>query len=213
MAVLDDLANAVITGDEQNAPKLVQQALDEGMEAKKVLEEGLQGGMAVIGRRFRENEIFIPEVLIAAEAMKAGMAVLRPRLTPEGVEAAATAVIGTVKGDLHDIGKNLVGMMLEGAGFEVVDLGVDISAEKFVAACKERPVQLVGMSALLTTTMPEMENVVKRIRDEIDPVPVILVGGAPITQDYADKIGADGYGRDAASGAILAKERCVDSAA
>jgi len=162
--------------------------------------------MMEVGRRFREGEYFVPEVLIAAEAMKAGTTVLKPHLIKAGVKAEATAVIGTVRGDLHDIGKNLVATMLEGAGFEVVDLGVDVPPEKFVEACRQRQVDVVALSALLTTTMPMMEESIKRIKGEVKPAPVVLIGGAPVTQEYADKIGADGYGRDAATGAEVAKK-------
>ena len=212
MSVLSQIAQAVIDGDEQQAPKLVEQALSDGVAAKEVLQDGLLAGMTEVGRRFRDGEFFIPEVLIAAEAMKAGMEVLRPHLVAQGVKAEATAVIGTVRGDLHDIGKHLVGTMLEGAGFEVVDLGVDVSAEKFIKACRERPVQLVAMSALLTTTMPQMETTVKQLREGLDPPPAIIIGGAPVTQAYADQIGADGYGRDAATGAEVAKGLCFRKA-
>ncbi len=206
MSVLDDLAKAVLEGDEEASPKLVQQALDEGLPAHEVLQQGLLKGMTEVGRLFRDGEYFVPEVLISAETLKAGTAVLKPHLVSAGVKPEFTAVIGTVKGDLHDIGKNLVATMLEGAGFEVVDLGVDVDADKFISACAEHNAHLVAMSALLTTTMPAMEDTVQKIKDAVQPTPVILVGGAPITQDYADKIGANGYGRDAATGAELAKE-------
>ncbi len=209
MSVLDSIANAVIAGDEEQTPKLIEQALASGLSAKEILEKGLLTGMAEVGRRFRECEYFIPEVLISAGAMKEGMQVLRPQMMSQGVKAAATAVIGTVKGDLHDIGKGLVATMLEGAGFEVIDLGVDVSADKFVQACRERPVQLVAVSALLTTTMQEIGNVVKQVKQELSPAPKVIIGGAPVTQSYADEIGADGYGRDAATGAEVAKKLCV----
>lgn len=209
MALLEDLAQAIITGDEVKSPELVQAALDQKLPAQQILEGGLLMGMAEVGRRFREGEYFIPEVLISAEAMKAGMNLLRPFLAEQGSKAAATAVIGTVRGDLHDIGKSLVCTMLEGAGFEVVDLGVDVTAEKFVAACRERRVHLVAISALLTTTMPEMAKVVKAIKEQVTPAPAIIVGGAPVTQSYAEQIGADGYGRDAATGADVAKRLCA----
>ncbi len=209
MSVLDNLCNAVIEGNEQAAPQLVTEALQAGLPARQVLEQGLLSGMTVVGKRFREGEYFVPEVLIAAEAMKAGMAVLRPHLAQQGVKPAATAIIGTVRGDLHDIGKNLVATMLEGAGFEDIDLGVDVSAEKFVEACRQRPVQLVAMSALLTTTMPQMEAVVQAIKAQLKPTPAVIIGGAPITEQYAAKIGADGYGRDAATGADVAKSLCI----
>ena len=213
MSILQQLSEAVVNYDEQNVPKLVEQALAEGLPAKQVLDEGLLIGMEEVGRRFRDGEYFIPEVLIAAEAMKAGTSILKPHLIQQGARAAATAVIGTVRGDLHDIGKNLVATMLEGAGFEVVDLGVDVSAEKFIEACKQHGSNLVGLSALLTTTMPAMEGIVKQLRAELTPCPVILVGGAPLTEAYAKQIGADGYGRDAASGAELAKRLCMKQSA
>jgi len=205
MSVLEQIAQAVIDGDEIGTPKLVEQALGAGMAAKAVLQEGLLKGMTEVGRRFREGEYFVPEVLIAAEAMKAGTNLLKPHLAKAGVKPEATAIIGTVRGDLHDIGKNLVATMLEGAGFEVIDLGVDVPPEKFVEVCLSRKVDVVAMSALLTTTMPMMEQSVKKLKTEVQPTPTIIVGGAPVTQEYADKIGANGYGRDAASGAELAK--------
>ncbi len=206
MAGLADLAAAVFRGDDEQVPALVEQALAQGIPAGQILEQGLQAGMADLGVRFRDGDCFVPEVLVAADAMKAGMAVLRPHLASQGVKAAATAVIGTVKGDLHDIGKNLVGMMLEGAGFEVVDLGVDVPAEKFVQACEARPVQVLGLSALLTTTVGQMAHIVKHLRETLPQCPKIIIGGAAATQEYADRIGADGYGRDAASGAMVARQ-------
>jgi 5-methyltetrahydrofolate--homocysteine methyltransferase len=212
VSVLEEIANSIIEYDEQSVPSLIEQALSEGIPAGRILEEGLLTGMAEVGRRFRDGEYFIPEVLVAAEAMKAGTKLLKPHLVSQGVKAAATAAVGTVKGDLHDIGKNLVVTMLEGAGFEVIDLGVDAGADKFVEACRQRSVQLVGLSALLTTTMPAMEAIVKQVREQVQPTPVILVGGAPLTEAYARQIGADGYGRDAATGAELAKRFCLKQA-
>lgn len=212
MSVLEQIASSIVNYDEKAVPELVQQALTEGVAAGAILEDGLLTGMAEVGRRFRDGEYFIPEVLVAAEAMKAGTTLLKPHLISEGVKAAATAVVGTVKGDLHDVGKNLVVTMLEGAGFEVIDLGVDVGPEKFVEACRQRPVQLVGLSALLTTTMPAMESIVQRLHEQLQPAPVVLVGGAPLTEAYAQQIGADGYGRDAASGAELAKQFCLKQA-
>jgi 5-methyltetrahydrofolate--homocysteine methyltransferase len=208
MSLLEQIAQAVIDGDEVAAPKLCEQAVAAGAAAKEVLQDGLLKGMGEVGRRFREGEYFVPEVLIAAEAMKAGTTVLKPHLAKAGVKPEATAIIGTVRGDLHDIGKNLVATMLEGAGFEVIDLGVDVPPEKFIEACTQRRVHVVAMSALLTTTMPMMEESVKKIKAAVQPAPHILVGGAPVTQEYADKIGATGYGRDAATGAELAKKLC-----
>lgn len=204
---LNALAEAIINGKKEDAEKLTKQALDEGIPPDKILNEGLIKGMSVVGERFKKGEYYVPEVLIAARAMKAAMEILRPVLTEAGVEPIGTVVIGTVKGDLHDIGKNLVSMMLEGAGFRVIDLGVDVPPEKFVEAVKEHNAQIVAMSALLTTTMPSMKVTIDAlkeagIRDEVK----VLIGGAPVTQAYADEIGADGYGRDAATGAEKAKE-------
>ncbi|MBU0639687.1 MAG: corrinoid protein [Planctomycetes bacterium] len=212
MPTLEQIANAVIDGDEQATPQHVEAALKENIPSRQILNEGLLSGMTEVGRRFREGEFFVPEVLIAAEAMKAGLAVLRSELVAQGVKAAATAVIGTVRGDLHDIGKNLVATMLEGAGFEVIDLGVDVPPERFVEACREHKAHVAALSALLTTTMPEMEGAVRLLREQVQPTPVVLIGGAPVTDDYARQIGADGYGRDAASGAELAKRLCQKKA-
>jgi 5-methyltetrahydrofolate--homocysteine methyltransferase len=209
VSVLEQIAKAIVDCDEQSTPKLVEQALSEGQPAKQILNEGLLVGMAEVGRLFRDGEYFVPEVLVAAEAMKAAAEILKPHLAQQGVKPVATATLGTVRGDLHDIGKNLVATMLEGAGFEVIDLGVDVSGEKFVEVCQTRKVDLVGLSALLTTTMPAMSDIVKALREKLDPAPVILVGGAPVTEAYAREIGADGYGRDAATGAELAKQLCL----
>jgi len=203
---LQQLSQAITDGDEQAAPRLVQEALDAEQPARTILDDGLLAGMNEVGRRFREGEFFIPEVLIAAEALKAGLDVLQPQLVAQGVKAAATAVIGTVEGDLHDIGKNLVAMMLTGAGFEVIDLGVDVSADKFIDACRRQPVQVVALSALLTTTMPQMQSITRRVKAEVQPPPAVIIGGAPVTAEYANEIGADGYGRDAATGAEVARQ-------
>ena len=204
MADLKALADAVINGDQNTAVKITKAALKEGTAAKSVLEEGLIAGMDVIGARFKKNEVYIPEVLIAARAMKMAMEVLEPELIKAGVEPVGKFLIGTVQGDLHDIGKNLVAMMLKGAGFEVIDLGVDVRPEKFVEQVKAADAQLVGMSALLTTTMPGMERTIKALKDAGVSAKV-MIGGAPVTQDYADKIGADGYAPDAASAVDMAK--------
>jgi 5-methyltetrahydrofolate--homocysteine methyltransferase len=204
MADLKALADAVIKGDQNAAMEITKAALAEGTAAKSVLDDGLIAGMDVIGARFKKNEVYIPEVLIAARAMKMAMEILEPELAKAGVEPVGKFLIGTVQGDLHDIGKNLVAMMLKGAGFEVIDLGVDVGAEKFVEQVKSAGVHVVGMSALLTTTMPGMEKTLKALRDA-DVAAKIIVGGAPVTQDYADKIGADGYAPDAASAVDVAK--------
>jgi 5-methyltetrahydrofolate--homocysteine methyltransferase len=204
MADLKALSDAIINGDQNTAVEITKQALSEGMTAKSVLDDGLIAGMDVVGALFKKNEIYIPEVLIAARAMKMAMGVLEPELVKAGVEPVGKLAIGTVQGDLHDIGKNLVAMMLKGAGFEVVDLGVDVGPDKFVEQAKTNGIQLIGLSALLTTTMPGMEKTVKALRDAGISTKVII-GGAPVTQDYADKIGADGYAADAASAVDMAK--------
>ncbi|HUU20030.1 MAG TPA: corrinoid protein [Sedimentisphaerales bacterium] len=204
MADLKALADAVIKGDQSTAVEITKSALEEGTAAKNILEEGLIAGMDVVGARFKNNEIYIPEVLIAARAMKMAMEILEPELIKAGVKPVGKFLIATVQGDLHDIGKNLVAMMLKGAGFEVIDLGVDASPEKFVEQVKAKGVQLVGMSALLTTTMPGMERTIKALK-EAGVSAKIMIGGAPVTQGYADKIGADGYAADAASAVDMAK--------
>ena len=204
MADLKALADAVISGDQNTALEITKAALEEGTAAKDVLDNGLIAGMDIVGARFKKNEIYIPEVLIAARAMKMAMEVLEPELVKAGVKPVGKLLIGTVQGDLHDIGKNLVAMMLKGAGFEVVDLGVDVGPEKFIEQVKAANAQLIGLSALLTTTMPGMEKTIKALKDAGIPVKV-MIGGAPVTQDYADRIGADGYAPDAASAVDLAK--------
>jgi 5-methyltetrahydrofolate--homocysteine methyltransferase len=204
MADLKALADAVIKGDQATAVSVTKAALAEGTAPKTILDEGLIAGMDVVGDRFKKNEIYIPEVLIAARAMKMAMEVLEPELVKAGVEPIGKLVIGTVQGDLHDIGKNLVAMMLKGAGFEVIDLGVDVSPEKFVEEAQKRSVQLVGMSALLTTTMPGMEKTIKALQAAGVPAKV-MVGGAPVTENFAQKIGAQGYAPDAASAVDTAK--------
>jgi len=204
MADLKALADAVIKGDQGTAVEITKSALEEGTAAKDVLDKGLIAGMDVVGDRFKNNEIYIPEVLIAARAMKMAMEILEPELVKAGVEPVGKFLIATVQGDLHDIGKNLVAMMLKGAGFEVIDLGVDVGPEKFVEQVKANGIQLVGMSALLTTTMPGMERTIKALK-EAGVSAKIMIGGAPVTQGYADKIGADGYAADAASAVDMAK--------
>jgi 5-methyltetrahydrofolate--homocysteine methyltransferase len=200
----DVLKVAMKSGKVADVRKLVESMLAEGAAAQDILNNGLLDAMSEVGQRFKRNEVFVPEVLVAARAMKAGTELLKPHLIKAGVQAVATAVMGTVKGDLHDIGKNLVIMMLEGAGFAVVDAGVDVSPEKFVALAKEHHAKIVGLSALLTTTMPSMKGAVEAIRASGVPAKVII-GGAPVTQTYCDAIGADGYSADAASAAELAK--------
>jgi len=203
MADMQALAQAVIGGDEKVA-ELTKAAIDEGIAPEKVLEAGLIAGMNVVGERFKAGDFYIPEVLIAARAMKMAMEILEPKLAEAGVEPVGKAVMGTVKGDLHDIGKNLVMMMLKGAGFEVTDAGTDVDAEVFAAKAKQSGAQIVGLSTLLTTTMSMMEKTIQSLK-EAGVSAKIMVGGAPVTQNFADKIGADGYAPDAASAVDLAK--------
>ena len=204
MADMQALADSIIKGDQKTAVEITTAALAEGMGPGDVLANGLIGGMNVIGARFKANEVYIPEVLIAARAMKMAMEILEPKLAEAGIEPVGTAMVGTVQGDLHDIGKNLVVMMLKGAGFAVKDIGVDVSPEKFVEEAKATGSQVIGLSALLTTTMPAMEKTVAALK-EAGVAGKVIIGGAPVTQGYADKIGADGYSADAASAVDLAK--------
>ena len=207
MSTLIEIGNALEKGKKKLVVQYVQQALDEGHSAAEILSEGLLPGMDRVGAKFRANEIFVPEVLVAARAMNAGAALLKPLLAEEGAESKGKMVLGTVKGDLHDIGKNLVKMMVEGKGLEVIDLGVDVSPEQFVQAAIDNDADIIGCSALLTTTMPVMAEVVKAVeaaglRDKVK----IMIGGAPVTQEYCDSIGADYYTDDAASAAVCAAE-------
>ena len=204
MADLKALGDAIIKGDQKTAVEITQAAIDAGTAPGTILEDGLITGMNIIGTRFKANEVYIPEVLIAARAMKMAMEILEPKLVEAGVEPLAKALVGTVQGDLHDIGKNLVMMMLKGAGFNVIDAGIDVSSESFVEKAKESGAKIIGLSALLTTTMPAMEKTVAEIKKAgLDAK--IMIGGAPVTQAYADKIGADGYAADAASAVDVAK--------
>jgi 5-methyltetrahydrofolate--homocysteine methyltransferase len=207
MAVLEEIKDNLIRGQYKKVEELVTQAINENISPEEILNKGLIAGMEVVGEKFKANEFYIPEVLIAARAMHAGMKVLKPLLAKSNVKAKGRIVMGTVKGDLHDIGKNLVCMMLEGAGFEVIDLGVDVSPEKFVAVVRERAPQVVGLSALLTTTMVNMKTTIEVFKKEgvYDKIKVI-VGGAPVTQSFADQIGAHGYAPDAASAVDKVKE-------
>jgi len=192
-------------GNFKEVERLTQEALDEGRSAQDILNGGLIEGMSVIGERFKKNECFVPAVLLAARAMKAGMALLRPILVDTGVEFIGRVVLGTVKGDQHDIGKNLVGMMLEGAGFEVIDLGSDTPSETFVETAREKKADIVGMSALLTTTMPYMKTTIEALKSAGLTVKT-MIGGALVTQRFADEINADAYGKDAAVAVERAKE-------
>jgi len=207
MVELKQVAENLIQGKAPQVKELVQKAVDEGQNVSEILNEGLLAGMNVVGKKFKANEFYVPEVLIAARAMKQGMTILRPILAKEGIKGTGTVVIGTVKGDLHDIGKNLVGMMLEGAGFDVVDVGVDVSPEKYIEVAKEKEAKIVGLSALLTTTMPAMKDVIEAIgATDLKGKVKVMIGGAPITESYAEEIGADGYAADAASAADEAKK-------
>src|SRR5437762_2848786 len=203
---MQEIAAALIDGDNDTVDKLTRQALDDGTEALEVMDDGLIAGMGIVGIKFRENFIFVPEVLACARAMKAGMAHIEPILSAAGVEPIGKVVMGTVKGDLHDIGKNLCIMMLRGSGFEVIDLGVDTSADRFMEAVEEHEVHLMGMSALITTTMPNMGKTIEAFIDaDLRERVKIMVGGAPVTQEFADEMGADGYGKDAMACVALAK--------
>ena len=210
MTDLNEISRALQSGKAKQVKLLVQQAIDDGLDAQSILEQGLLSGMAVIGEKFKNNEVFVPEVLVAARAMNQGAALLKPILAASGTKAAGRACIGTVRGDLHDIGKNLVRMMLESKGLEVIDLGTDVAPETFVRTAIDSDCQIICCSALLTTTMPAMREVVEAtenagIRERVK----IMIGGAPVTQAYCDEIGADGYTPDAASAADLAASYCA----
>ena len=209
MEILSEISAFLQKGRAKNVKQLVQDAIDQGVAPDRILNEGLLAGMGIIGDKFKKNEVFVPEVLVAARAMNMGLAVLKPHLMNSGVKAVGKVCIGTVQGDLHDIGKNLVKMMMEGKGLEVIDLGVDVSAETFVNTAKEQGCQIICCSALLTTTMDVMAQVVKLaeetgIRDQVK----IMVGGAPVNDDFCKLIGADCYAPDAASAADAAAAFC-----
>ncbi len=204
--IYEKLSVAILKGNADDTPKLVQQALDEGLDPSDILDKGLLVGMGEVSDRFKRGDMFVPEVLMSAKAMHAGMDVLRPQLVESGAKPIGTILLGTVKGDLHDIGKNLVGMMCEGAGFEIVNLGFNVEPEKFVEAVKKHQPNIVGMSALLTTTMRAMGHTIKALeeaglRDEVK----IMVGGAPVDANFAERIGADGYGANAVHAVDVAK--------
>jgi len=209
VSILDEISQNLQIGKAKIVKELVQQAIDEGTSAETILKEGLLIGMGIIGEKFKKDEIYVPDVLIAARAMNAGTEILKPLLVSSGVKAAGKVIIGTVLGDLHDIGKNLVKMMMEGKGLEVIDAGVNVSAQKFVELAIQENAQIIACSALLTTTMGEIENVVKvakeaGIRDKV----TIMIGGAPVTQGYCEKVCADIYTADAASAADAALKAC-----
>jgi len=206
MKQLETIFKAVVEGNAPEARAGVEAALQRGVSAGEIMQNSLVAAMTEVGRLFESNEYYVPEMLISARAMQAGLAILKPRLVQSGVKAAGRVVIGTVKGDLHDIGKNLVAIMLEGAGFEIIDLGTDVPPERFVAEAQAGHVDIVSLSALLTTTMPAMETTIESLqaaglRDKVK----VMVGGAPVTQAFAAHIGADGYGPDASSAVRLAR--------
>ena len=205
MADLKALAQAVINGKRDEAVRLTKEAIDQGVRPERILNEGLTAGMDVVGTKFKNNEFYVPEVLIAARAMQASMDLLEPLLVKAGAKPKGVVVIGTVKGDLHDIGKNLVSMMLKGGGFRVVDLGIDVAPATFVEKARSENAHIVALSALLTTTMPQMKNVIQALNEGRVPVKT-MIGGAPVTQEYADEIKADGYAPDAASAVDKARE-------
>ena len=207
MEVLQKISEELQKGNFEELPKLVQEALDAKIAPSKILNEGLVAGMSVVGDRFERDEIFLPEVLISAKAMQAGMTVLRPKLIEAGVKLAGKIIMGTVKGDLHDIGKNLVVMLLEGAGYQVINLGTDVPTERFVEAAKTNKPDILGLSALLTTTMPKMKEVVESLQEAgIRDTVKVVVGGAPVTEQFAKEIGADGYAPDASTAVEKVRE-------
>ena len=210
MSTLNEISSWLQQGRAPKVKACVQQALDEGIPAGEILEQGLLAGMNIVGQKFKNNEVFVPEVLIAARAMSKGVEVLRPHLVADGVEEKGTVILGTVKGDLHDIGKNLVRMMMEGKGLKVIDLGVDVPVEKFLDAARENDAKVICCSALLTTTMGEMRTIVEAVEaSELKGKVSIMVGGAPVTQSYCEQIGADRYTADAATAADVALELCT----
>ncbi len=206
MSDLNTLSAAVVKGNRKEAVEITKTLLAAGMKPLDIVEKGLVPGMAEVGEKFKNNQIFVPEMLIAARAMKEAMAILEPLLVQAGIKPKFTAIIGTVQGDLHDIGKNLVAMMWKGANFGVIDLGTNVPPEKFAAAAKEHNAQLVGLSALLTTTMPAMKTTIEAIKKAGLHTVKVIIGGAPITQEFANEIGADGYAPDAASAVDVARQ-------
>jgi 5-methyltetrahydrofolate--homocysteine methyltransferase len=206
MDVLREIDDSLQRGDDRKVAELTQQAIDAGLSASEILNQGLLAGMEVVGRKFGAHEIFLPEVLLSARAMNAGVELLKPLLIAEEVPSLGKVVVGTVKGDLHDIGKNLVGIMLKGAGYEVIDLGADVPPERFVDAAEAEGASVVGLSALLTTTMSGMKNVVDLVKDRgLAGKVKVVVGGAPLSQQFADEIGADAYGYDASNAVEVVK--------
>lgn len=207
MSILEEISEFLQKGKRKNVKALIETALEEGMDPKMILKEGLMSGMSIIGGKFKREEVFVPDVMMAARAMNVGLSILEPKLVEAGNEPIGRVVIGTVQGDLHDIGKNLTAMLLKGAGFEIYDLGVDVSAEAFLEKAEEVNADIIGLSALLSTTMSQMKEVIdllkeKNLRDKY----IVMIGGAPITNEFAEEIGADYYTPDAASAAEVAKK-------
>ncbi len=207
MASFESLSKSVISGAEEQVKEQVQSMIDSGVEPLEIINKGLIAGMDIVGARFKNGEMFVPEVLMAARCMHEGMAILKPLISDDDMSGKGKVVLGTVKEDLHDIGKNLVGMMIEGGGFQVIDLGVDVASEEFVEAVKEQNPDIIGMSALLTTTVHRMKEVIdlleeNGLRDKVK----VIIGGAPISQEFADEIGADGYAPDAATAVDVCKK-------
>ena len=206
MSILQQISENLQKGDDKTVAALTQKAIDDGVSAIEILNDGLLAGMDVVGQRFGANEIFLPEVLLSARAMNAGMDLIKPLLVAADVPSLGKVVIGTMKGDLHDIGKNLVGIMLRGAGYEVIDLGADVAAERFVDTAETEEAQVIGLSALLTTTMSGMKDVVELVKSKgLEGKVKVIVGGAPLSQAFADDIGADGYGYDASNAVDIVK--------
>lgn len=207
MSVLQQIAEFLEKGESEKVSELTQEAINQRLSAKDILDNGLIAGMNVVGEKFKNRDMFLPEVLLSAKAMYAGLDLLKPLFLEEGIPSAGKVVIGTVRGDVHDIGKNLVGIMLKGAGYEVIDLGKDVKAEDFVEVAKKEGASAIGMSALLTTTMPVMKEVIELLDKEgLKDSIKIIIGGAPVSQDFANQIGADAYGYDAASAVKLVKD-------
>ncbi len=207
MEILEEMSAFLQKGRAKNVKALVTQALEEGIDPKAILNDGLLSGMMIIGDKFKKNEVFVPEVLVAARAMNAGLTILEPKLIEVGNEPVGKVVIGTVKGDLHDIGKNLVAMMMKGAGFEVIDLGVDVDADKFITEAENTGADVICMSALLTTTMPNMKVVIDALKEKgLRDKYIVMVGGAPVNEAFAEQIGADYYTPDAATAAEVARD-------
>lgn len=214
MAIIQEISELLQKGRAKNVKLLVEQALAEGIDPKVILNEGLLDGMMIVGGKFKRNEIFVPEVLVAARAMNAGLTILKPKLVEIGNEPVGRLVIGTVEGDLHDIGKNLVAMMMQGAGFEVIDLGVDVKAETFIERVEEEGADIICMSALLTTTMTNMQKVIDKLKKEnLRDKYIVMIGGAPVNESFAQEIGADYYTPDAASAAETAKRAVLEKRA